>query len=62
MTRPLLRPLSPYLMELTIDFTAGFLIFITALSLCSSSLMTSLGIPAPAILEPRAYAYSIHLT
>ena len=49
-------------MELTIDFTAGFLIFITTLSLCLSWLMTSLGIPAPTILEPKAYAYPIHLT
>ena len=49
-------------MELTIDFTAGFLIFITTLSLCLSWLITSLGIPAPAAIEPRAYAYPIHLT
>ncbi|RLF21355.1 MAG: hypothetical protein DRN15_11350 [Thermoprotei archaeon] len=49
-------------MELTIDFTAGFLIFITALSLCLTWLISSLGNPAPVAIEPRAYAYSIHLT
>lgn len=49
-------------MELTIDFTAGFLIFITALSLCLTWLIPSLGTPAPSIIEPRAYAYPIHLT
>ncbi len=49
-------------MELTIDFTAGFLVFMTTLSLCLSWLITSLGIPAPTILEPRAYAYPAQLT
>ena len=49
-------------MELSIDFIASFTIFITALSLCLSRLIISLGIPAPAVIEPRAYAYPTHLT
>ena len=62
MTRLLLKSPSLYPMELTVDFTAGFLVFITALSLCLSWLITSLGLPAPSAIEPRAYAYPIHLT
>jgi len=62
MTHLLLKFFSPHLMELTVDFTAGFLIFIIALSLCLGWLISSLGIPAPTIFEPRVYVYPIHLT
>ncbi|MCS7385135.1 MAG: hypothetical protein NDF55_00150 [archaeon GB-1867-005] len=51
------------LMELTLDFLTGFLVFSSALVLSMWILSSSLGHPQPlAPIEPKTYAYPVHLT